>query len=265
MAKPLNPYQGAAPAAMGQMGQGILEAGANIGRTLQSGYESMGKSIGEGIKSAAGSIAGAYTQSKDDQAKFDATKKMFKAFESYLPTQTDPVTQKVTSPIADEVKAIFADTTISTREKIAMAPMLFNIIGNAQQQAGKERIADIMTNSREAIAAAKNPTPVPRSLFNASPKVNPLDEPVLPSGSSAANPQALQQQPPASGAIASYLPPRPIAQPQPMQQQLKGKLPRTRWNDTTKKMEFLNPQGTRYIEEPEDGFLFGPDLTISPY
>ena len=136
MAKPLNPYQGAAPAAMGQMGQGILEAGANIGRTLQSGYESMGKSIGEGIKSAAGSIAGAYTQSKDDQAKFDATKKMFKAFESYLPTQTDPVTQKVTSPIADEVKAIFADTTISTREKIAMAPMLFNIIGNAQQQYG---------------------------------------------------------------------------------------------------------------------------------
>ena len=111
MAKPINPYQGSAPAAISQMGAGILEAGANIGRTLQGGYESLGKGISSGI-TAAGE---AYKQSKQDQAKFDATKKLFKAFESYLPTQTDPITKKVTSPIADEVKAIFADTTISTR------------------------------------------------------------------------------------------------------------------------------------------------------
>ena len=136
MAKPLNPYQGAAPAAMGQMGQGILEAGANIGRTLQSGYESMGKSIGEGIKSAAGSVASAYTQSKEDQAKFNATKDLFKAFEGFLPKEKNPETGKDYSPMADKINGVLNDTTISTREKIAMAPMLFNIIGNAQQQYG---------------------------------------------------------------------------------------------------------------------------------
>ena len=123
MAKPINLYQGPAPAAMGMMGQGILEAGANIGRTIQSGYESMGKSLGEGIKSAASSVAGAYTQSKQDQAKFDATKKMVKTFGGSLNE--------------DERKGIdeiFADTSMSVREKNALAPTLMQYLGASQQQ-----------------------------------------------------------------------------------------------------------------------------------
>jgi hypothetical protein len=123
MAKPINLYQGPAPAAMGMMGQGILEAGANIGRTIQGGYESMGKSLGEGIKSAASSVAGAYTQSKQDQAKFDATKKMFKVFGGSL----DENTRK-------EADTIFADTSMSVREKNALAPTLMQYLGAANMQ-----------------------------------------------------------------------------------------------------------------------------------
>lgn len=56
-------YGGPAPAAMGQMGAGILEAGANIGRTIQSGYESIGKSIGAGLQAAGGAV-GQYETAK---------------------------------------------------------------------------------------------------------------------------------------------------------------------------------------------------------
>jgi hypothetical protein len=119
MAKPINPYQGAAPAAMAQMGQGILEAGARIGQTIQGGYESMGKGLASGINSAVSQ----YAQYKDDQAKFDATKKMFNAFGGSLG-------EKERQGIDD----IFADTSMSVREKNALAPTLMQFLGAAQQQ-----------------------------------------------------------------------------------------------------------------------------------
>ncbi len=130
MAKPVNLYQGPAPAAMGMMGQGLLEAGANIGRITQAGYESMGKGLAGGINAAVSQ----YAQYKDDQAKFDATKKLFNAFESYLPKQKDPETGKEFSPMADQIRSMFDDTSMSVREKNAMAPMLLSFLGNAQQQ-----------------------------------------------------------------------------------------------------------------------------------
>ena len=119
MAKPINPYQGAAPAAMAQMGAGILEAGANIGRTLQGGYESMGKGIASGITAA----ADAYKQYKDDQAKFDATKKMFKTFSGSLNEDE-----------RQGIDEIFADTSMSVMEKNALAPTLMQYLGASQQQ-----------------------------------------------------------------------------------------------------------------------------------
>jgi hypothetical protein len=119
MAKPFNLYQGPAPAAMGMMGQGIIEAGANIGRTLQGGYESMGKGIASGITAA----ADAYVQYKEDQAKFDATKKMVKVFGNSL----DENQRK-------EIDSIFADTSMSVREKNALAPTLMQYLGAANQQ-----------------------------------------------------------------------------------------------------------------------------------
>ena len=119
MAKPINPYQGPAPAAMSQMGAGILEAGANIGRTIQGGYESMGKGIASGITAA----ADAYKQYKEDQAKFDATKKMFKTFSGSLNEQE-----------RKGIDEIFADTSMSVREKNALAPTLMQYLGASQQQ-----------------------------------------------------------------------------------------------------------------------------------
>ena len=252
MAKPINLYQGPAPAAMGMMGQGILEAGANIGRTIQGGYESMGKSLGEGIKSAASSVAGAYTQSKQDQAKFDATKKLVKAWESFLPTKTDPVTGAVTTPVADEIKSILADTTISTREKIEMTPMLFNIIGNAQQQYGRESVANIMTGSREAIAAAKNP-PRPLPQFDATQGSDPLKQVV---GQASAEP--------APAPAAPYMIQRPPAQPQPMKGPLSN-MPKIRRDPDTNRMQFWSPGAKRYIDESENDLLFGPNFRITPY
>lgn len=229
MAKPLNPYQGAAPAAMSQMGAGALEAGANIARSIQSGYESLGKGLAGGINTAVGE----YAKYKEDQAKFDATKKMFKAFEGYLPKEVNPETGKEFSPMADKINSVLNDTTISTREKIEMAPMLFNIIGNAQQQYGRERVAGIMADSRFDVAALKNPAPAPRPSFNISPTVDPLD---LPLDSSPAAPQALQPQ---------TLPQQPSAMP-PTQ----SKIPKVRQNPVTGEMEFWSPGAKRYIPEP---------------
>jgi hypothetical protein len=214
MAKPLNPYQGAAPAAMGQMGQGILEAGARIGQTIQSGYESMGKGLASGITAA----ASAYAQNKEEQGRFDATKKMFKAYESYLPQST-----------RDEIDGIFSDTTMSVSQKNAMAPMLLNFLAASQQQQGREKVAGIMTESREAIAAAKNPPRPERPAFNVSPTVDPLD---LPVGAFPAAPQMFQQMPPAQGAPSL------------------NAMPKVRQNPVTGEMEFWSPGAKRYVPEP---------------
>jgi hypothetical protein len=232
MAKPINLYQGAASAAMGQMGQGILEAGARIGQTIQSGYESMGKGLAGGINAAVGE----YAKHKDDQAKFDATKKVFTAFEDFLPKTIDPETGKDISPMGETVKAIFADTSMSVREKNALAPMLFSFLGNAQQQAGKENIANIMAGSRLDVAAAKNPPKPAPPAFNPAPDVDPFSLP-LPTAPSQAAPQMLQPQ--------STPPPQ-------MQQQNANKMPLTRFNEQTRQNEFWNPKVKRYIPEPVD-------------
>ena len=254
MAKPINLYQGPAPAAMGMMGQGILEAGANIGRTLQGGYESLGKNIASGISS----VAGAYKEYKDEQAKFDATKKVFKAFGGDL-----------NEDARKEIDTIFADTSMSVREKNALAPTLMQFLGVTQQQKGREKVAEIMTGSREAIAAAKNP-PRPLPQFDATQTSDPYKqvagqtsaEPALPSGSSAANPQALQQQD--GGSSAPYMIQRPPAQPQPVKGPLSN-MPKTRQDPKTDRIQFWSPGAKRYIDETENELLFGPDLRITPF
>ena len=115
---------------MAQMGQGILEAGARIGQTIQGGYESMGKGLAGGINAA----ADAYKQHKDDQAKFDATKKMVKTFGGSLNEQE-----------RQGIDEIFADTSMSVREKNALAPTLMQYLGasNQQQQALEKQKAEI--------------------------------------------------------------------------------------------------------------------------
>ena len=186
MARPINPYQGPAPASIGMMGQGLIEAGANIGRSIQGGYQALGQGLASGITAA----AQAYKQSKDDQAKFDATKKLFGAFESYLPKQKDPQTGKEFSPIGDEIRSIFNDTTMSVREKNAMAPTLLSFLANAQQQAGRESVANIMNTGRVEAAGTRRPAPITGGSFG---EVRGVDDYMnLPTNSSQGNPAPLQ-------------------------------------------------------------------------
>lgn len=221
-----------------------LQASQNAAEMQMRGQEALGKGIAGGINA----VSSAFKEHKEEQAKFDATKKLFKAFSGSLDEDTK-----------NSIESIFSDTSISTKEKNAISPAIMQYLGNVQQQKGREKIAEIMTTSREAIAADKNqPRPLPQ--FDAT---NAIDQFGLPAGSSPANPQALQPQPQVGGASdVPYMIQQPQAQPQPMQQQPRGKLPKTRWNDKTGKMEFLSPQGTRYIEEPDGDLLFGRDFRI---
>jgi hypothetical protein len=233
MARPINPYQGPAPAAMAQMGQGILEAGANAARSIQSGYQALGQGLAGGINTAVAE----YSKYKEDQSKFDATKKLFKAFSGSLSEDE----QK-------SIQEIFDDTSISTREKNLISPAIMQYIGNVQQQSGKEKIANIMTESREAIAADKNqPRPIPQ--FDATQGPDLYNQPAgqAPAAPAPAAPYMIQR-PTAS----------PAATPQPVRQQPRRKMPLTRYNEQTEEMEFLDPRGTRYVP-------MGPDFSIVPF
>jgi hypothetical protein len=130
MAKPINPYQGPAPEAMKYMGAGIMEAGANAARIMQSGSEAMGRGIAGGLKA----VGDAYQQYKDDEAKFDATKKMYKAFGGSLGEEE-----------RQGIDDIFADTSMSVREKNALAPTLMQYLGasNMQSQALAKQKAEL--------------------------------------------------------------------------------------------------------------------------
>lgn len=191
-----------------------LQASQNAAETRARGMEAMGKGIAGGISG----VAGAYKEYKDDEAKFNATKKMYKLFGGSL----DEETRK-------EFDSFFADTSLSTREKNAASPAIMQFLGAAQQQKGRERVAEIMAGNRLDVAALKNPPPAPRPAFNVSPTVDPLD---LPVGASPAAPQMLQQMPPTQGAPSL------------------NAMPKVRQNPVTGEMEFWSPSAKRYIPEP---------------
>jgi len=118
MARPINPYQGEAPRAMSMMGQGLIEAGANIGRTLQSGYEQMGQGIAKGITGAASAYAD-YKKLKSDVA---ADEKVLGTLKPYMP---------------DDMKKLYDDTVHSDMtfaEKSAMYKRAYDYIGGAVTQ-----------------------------------------------------------------------------------------------------------------------------------
>lgn len=194
MAKPINPYQGASAPIMARMPEIVksyTDAVVNAENTKQAGNAA----LAQGVMSAVSSVAGAYTEHKNDQAKFDATKKMFSAFEDYLPKQTNPDTGEVTSPMGDKIKSLFADTSMSVREKNQMAPMLFSFLGQAQQQSGRESVANIMAGSRVDAANARRPAPQTGSTFGGVPTLeNIFNSPANPSQGNPAPGQPTQQQ-----------------------------------------------------------------------
>jgi len=88
MARPINLFQGPAPQAMAMMGQGFIEAGANIGRTLQQGGAALGEGIAKGIES----VAGAMKQSNSAKAANNVTKSILgdeNMFKMFFPEGTE--------------------------------------------------------------------------------------------------------------------------------------------------------------------------------
>jgi hypothetical protein len=83
MAKPRELFNTPAPQAMSQMGQGIAEAYANVGRIYGQGYQALGQGIAQGISEAAGAVADYKKMSS--QVKSDAA--AFNSFKDYLPPE----------------------------------------------------------------------------------------------------------------------------------------------------------------------------------
>jgi len=107
--KPRELYSGAAPAAQAQMGAGILEAGANIGRSIQSGYQALGQGLASGITSAAGSIAGAYGDYKKMQSQVKADASAFDTLKGYMPEEVAAKFDAQRQAIENDPKASLLD------------------------------------------------------------------------------------------------------------------------------------------------------------
>lgn len=123
MAKPINPYQGPAPAAMSRMGEGIMEAGANIGRSLQSGYEALGKGIGSGITA----LAGAYSDYKKMESGVKGAEKSYEMFRPYL-------NPELRTQFDNQIASINSDKSLSLQDKAAFWDQTKGFIGGAINQ-----------------------------------------------------------------------------------------------------------------------------------
>ena len=201
-----------------------LQAAQSAADTRMRGMSALGAGLASGIKEA----TSYFEQNKNEQARFNATKKLFDAFEGYLPEDSK-----------SKVKDLFSDTSMSVREKNQLAPLLLSMLSQAQQQQGRERVANIMAENRLDVAAAKNPPRPERPAFSIAPTVDPLD---LPAGASPAVPYMLQ---------------RPQGQPQPTQGSLSN-MPKTKQNPQTGKIQFWSPEAKRYVDEPEENLFFNP-------
>ena len=78
MAKPRELFNTPAPQAMSQMGAGIADAYANVGRMHGQGMAAMGESIGKGIQAAVGAYAGYTQQQKQIESQNKSYENLFK-------------------------------------------------------------------------------------------------------------------------------------------------------------------------------------------
>ena len=113
-------YHGAAPAAMGQMGQGLAEVGAGIARSIQSGGEAFGKGISGGVQA----VGDAYKQYKDMDSDVKAKQAAAKTLLPYLP-------ESARKSFTDAEAKIAADTSLGLRDKKAFYDLHMNMLGNA--------------------------------------------------------------------------------------------------------------------------------------
>jgi len=191
----MTPYQtfgqAAAPSNMQFPTAAYLQSAQNAAEIQVRGMDAMGK----GIAGAVSSVAGAYNEHKQEQAKFNATKKMVDVFGNSL-----------NEAEKESIASIFADTSMSVKEKNALAPALMQFLAASQQQKGREEVSNIMAGSRIAAAGARRPPPMPGSTFGGVPTLDqvfgtPMGQPQaspnfsdLPANPSQGNPGALMPQ-----------------------------------------------------------------------
>jgi len=165
---------------MGMMGQGILEAGANIGRTLQSGYESMGKGIAGGISA----VASAYGDYKKMQSGVKASEKAYDTFRSFL----DPEVQK---SIDTRIEEMNKDTSLSLQDKAAFWDQAKTVMGGAINQKFAIDKQQQELNAAAARQAANDAAARDRTLLGIQARAEELGGPALPTDAGAVTPNAL--------------------------------------------------------------------------
>jgi hypothetical protein len=183
------------------MGQGLIEAGANIGRSIQGGYQALGQGLASGITAA----AQAYGDYKKMQSGIKASEKAYDTFKDFL----DP---QVRSSIDQKIEGINKDTSLSMQDKAAFWEQAKGFIGGSINQTyalDKQRQMINALAARQA-ATASRPAPQTGSTFGGVPTVDqifnaPMEQPQvtgepsrLPMNPSQGNPAPLMQGQPAS-------------------------------------------------------------------
>lgn len=234
--------------AMARMGEGIMEAGANIGRSLQSGYEALGKGLAGGVSAA----ANAYMDYKKMESGVKGAEKSYEMFRPYL----DP---ELITEFDNKIAAINSDKSLSLQDKAAFWEQAKGFIGGAvsqkyaldriaKEQAGRENIANIMAGSRESIANLKNQLSPERPAFTIGGANDVFDAPVD------------------SSVSQSNLSGQRISLPPSNQGNLTRNVSaevKTRKDPVTGAPQFWSPETKRWIDEPDQNDLyFGPDLKI---
>lgn len=121
--KPQDLYRGQAPAAMGMMGQGLMEAGANIGRSALAGYQALGQGLASGVEQA----ANAYQEKK----KLDAQNK---ADEGFVKTMLPYLPESIRNDFAARHENLLSDPSASALDKAAFYHSAKSYLGQSIAQ-----------------------------------------------------------------------------------------------------------------------------------
>jgi len=160
MAKPRELFNTPAPQAMSQMGAGIAEAYANVGRIHGQGMAAMGQSIGQGIQAG----VSAYTGYKQMQSQVKSSENFYNTMKEggYLPPE---MTAGIDNTVNSDVYK-----NMGTREKANFWGDVKSYTGNAlgqyykmqqleAEQAGAMNRAVTGAFASKAAELAGTPTP----------------------------------------------------------------------------------------------------------
>ena len=122
-----------------------MEAGANIARTIQGGYQAMGQGLASGITGAASAVAGAYQDKKKLDAQIKADTGFLKSFMPYLD-------EPIRNDIAARLEDMESDPSASPMDKAAQLHNWKSYMGQS--------IAHTMDMEKISTQAAYNPAAI---------------------------------------------------------------------------------------------------------